>query len=112
MACFDHSDRPEGPSPPRESSDILARGTDSSNPLCSGGESVSPVPSMATGAKAPAFRRKCEPGRDQRAGRTGDEPARFGCFSLTGIDAVPPLSPRETKALKEKSPGLPGTLCR
>src|SRR5580704_11891656 len=32
MVCFDHSDRPEGPSPPRKSSDILARGTDSSNP--------------------------------------------------------------------------------
>src|ERR1700736_1379585 len=34
MARFDHSDRPEGPSPPRKSSDIFARGTNSSNPLC------------------------------------------------------------------------------
>src|SRR6266404_2299831 len=32
MACFDHSDRPEDPSPPRKSSDILARGTEGSNP--------------------------------------------------------------------------------
>src|SRR5438132_8991434 len=35
--------------------DNLWRGTDGSNPLPSGGESVSPVPSMATGAKGPAF---------------------------------------------------------
>src|SRR6267143_895876 len=33
----------------------------------------------------------------------GHEQARLGCFSLTGIDAVPP---REIKALNEKSPGL------
>jgi hypothetical protein len=40
MACFDHSDRPESPSPQRKSIDILARGTDNSNPLCSRGESA------------------------------------------------------------------------
>jgi hypothetical protein len=41
--------RPESPSPPRKSSDILTRGTDSSNPctLGSAGESVSPMNSAA-----------------------------------------------------------------
>src|SRR6266850_569502 len=38
----------------------------------------------------PGFCRECEPGRDQRTGRAGPEPARLGCFSLTGIAAVPP----------------------
>src|SRR5437667_12012782 len=61
-------------------------------------------------AQRPGFRRECEPGRDQRTGPAGHEPARFGCFSVTGIDAVPP---RKIKALNEKSPGLRlGTLCR
>src|SRR5438552_11651476 len=32
-------------------------------------------------------RRECEPGRDQRTGHAGQESARVGCFSLTGIDA-------------------------
>ena len=36
----------------------------------------------------PGFCRECEPGRDQRTGPVGPEPARLGCFSLTGIDAV------------------------
>src|SRR6202048_2662828 len=52
-------------------------------------------------AQRPGFCRECEPGRDQRTGRAGPEPARLGCFSLTGIDAVPP---REITALNEKSP--------
>jgi len=30
----------------------------------------------------PGFCRECEPGRDQRTGRAGPEPARLGCFSL------------------------------
>jgi hypothetical protein len=38
----------------------------------------------------PGFCRECEPGRDQRTGRAGPEPARLSCFSLTGIAAVPP----------------------
>src|ERR1700732_4383389 len=87
-----------------------SRGTDGSNPVPSAGESVSPAPFMVGGAKA---RRSpgCEPGRDQRTGRAGHEPARLVPFSLTGIDAVPP---RKIKALNEKSPGLgPGhTLSR
>src|ERR1700730_11458661 len=45
--------------------------------------------------------RECEPRRDQRTGRAGHAAARLGCFSLTGIDAVPP---REIRALNEKSP--------
>jgi hypothetical protein len=40
-------------------------------------------------AQRSGFRRECEPGRDQRTGRAGHEPARLGPFSLTGIDAVP-----------------------
>ena len=61
-------------------------------------------------AQRPGFRRECQPGRDQRTGRAGHEPARLGCFSLTGIDAVPP---RKISALNEKSPGRGlGTLCR
>src|SRR6202011_5114370 len=61
-------------------------------------------------AQRPGFRPECEPGRDQRTGRVGHEPARLGCFSLTGIDVVPP---REIKALNEKSPGLGlDPLCR
>src|SRR6266446_1218150 len=36
----DHPDRPVAPSPPRESSDILARGTEGSNPSSSSGESA------------------------------------------------------------------------
>jgi hypothetical protein len=40
-------------------------------------------------AQRPGFRRECEPGRDQRTRRTGYEPAHRGCFSLTGIDALP-----------------------
>ena len=58
--------------------------------------------------KSPAFGRGCESGRDQRTGRAGPEPARLGCFSLTGIAAVPP---REIKAQQREEPrpwpGLP-----
>jgi len=58
----------------------------------------------------PGFCRECEPGRDQRTGRAGPEPARLGCFSLTGIAAVPPFG--KSKRSNEKSPGLGlGTLC-
>src|SRR6267378_554348 len=53
-------------------------------------------------AQRPGFRPECEPGRDQRKGRADHEPARLGCFSLIGIDAV---SPREIEALNERSPG-------
>jgi hypothetical protein len=61
-------------------------------------------------AQRPGFRRECEPGRDQRTGRAGHEPARLGCFSLTGIDAVPPW---KITARNEKSPGLGlDPLCR
>jgi hypothetical protein len=57
----------------------------------------------------PGFCRECEPGRDQRTGRAGPEPARLGCCSLTGIAAVP-LG--KSKCSNEKSPGLGlGTLC-
>src|SRR5882762_6024107 len=49
----------------------------------------------------PGFCRECEPGRDQRTGRAGPEPARLGCFSLTGIAAVPP---REIKAQQREEP--------
>ena len=56
----------------------------------------------------PGFCRECEPGRDQRTGRAGPEPALLGCFSLTGIAAVPP---REIKAQQREEPrpwpGLP-----
>src|SRR6267378_3765312 len=38
----------------------------------------------------PGYCRECEPARDQRTGRACPEPARLGCFSLTGIAAVPP----------------------
>jgi hypothetical protein len=54
-------------------------------------------------AQWPGFRREREPGRDQRERRAGPEPARLGCFSVTGIDAVPLW---EIKALNKKSPGL------
>ncbi len=50
------------------------------------------------------FRRECEPGRDQRTGRGGLQPAGLRLFSLTGIDAVPPFG--KTKTLNEKLPGL------
>src|SRR5437762_5191303 len=57
----------------------------------------------------PGFCRECEPGRDQRTGRDGPEPARLGCFSLTGIAAVPLW---KSKRSNEKSPGLGlGSLC-
>ena len=49
----------------------------------------------------PGFCRECEPGRDQRTGRAGPEPARLGCFSLTGIAAVPP---QEIKAQQREEP--------
>jgi hypothetical protein len=49
----------------------------------------------------PGFCRECEPGRDQRTGRAGREPARLGCFSLTGIAAVPP---QEIKAQQREEP--------
>src|SRR5205814_6791173 len=52
-------------------------------------------------AQRPGVRRECEPGRDQRMGRAGHEPARLGCFSLTGIDAVPP---RKIKAPQREVP--------
>ena len=49
-------------------------------------------------AQRPRVRRECEPGRDQRTGPAGDELARPGRFSLTGIDAVPPgRSQRSTR---------------
>src|ERR1700732_1244057 len=49
-------------------------------------------------AQRPGFPRRCEPGRDQRTGPAGDELARPGRFSLTGIDAVPPgRSQRSTR---------------
>jgi len=41
-------------------------------------------------AQKPGVRRECEPGRDQRTGRAGQESARLGPLSLTGIVAVPP----------------------
>src|SRR6266436_5903990 len=44
----------------------------------------------------PGFCRECEPGRDQRTGRAGPEPARLGCLSPAGIDAVPPLGDQGT----------------
>src|SRR6266478_5476508 len=49
----------------------------------------------------PGFCRECEPGRDQRTGRAGPEPARLVCFSLTGIAAVPS---REIKAQQREEP--------
>jgi hypothetical protein len=49
----------------------------------------------------PGFCREPEPGRDQRTGRAGPEPARLGCLSLTGIAAVPP---REIKAQQREEP--------
>jgi hypothetical protein len=54
--------------------------------------------------KRTGFRRECEPGRDQRTGHAGLQPARLRLFSLTGIDAVPPFG--KTKTLNEKMPGL------
>src|SRR6266849_3715732 len=41
--------------------------------------------------KRTGFRRECEPGRDQRTGHAGLQPAGLRLFSLTGIDAVPPF---------------------
>jgi hypothetical protein len=61
-------------------------------------------------AQRPGFRPECEPGRDQRKGRADHEPARLGCSSLIGIDAVPlGKSKRSTKGAQDL--GL-DTLCR
>ncbi len=61
-------------------------------------------------AQRPGFRREGEPGRDQRAGRAGHDPARLDPFSLTGTDAVPP---RESRRATRRAQALPGhTLSR
>jgi len=74
-------------------------GTTGSNPLSSGGESVSPVPSRATSSEPAPWRRSARGwGRDK--GRAGREPVLLGSFSLSGIDAVPPRD-NDTRAAVE-----------
>ena len=64
---------------------------------------------MLPGAAIPNDRSRCDPtlikaiARGRAWFEEGYEPAHCGCFSLTGIDAVPP---REIKALNEMCPGL------
>jgi hypothetical protein len=50
--------------------------------------------------KRTGFRRECEPGRDQRTGHAGLQPAGLRLFSLTGIDAVPPLSGKPKRSMR------------
>ena len=58
---------------------------------------------MATGAKGPALAGSVSLDETRERDVLGHERAHLGCFSLTGIDAVPP---RKITALDEKSPSL------
>src|SRR6266404_9737475 len=78
------------------------RGTRSSNPAPSGSQSVLTGGFHGCRRKGPAFAGSVSLEETREWDVLGHEQARLGCFSLTGIDAVPP---REIKALNERSPG-------
>src|SRR5437868_15441997 len=84
--------------------DNLGRGTDGSNPLPSGSQSVSLVPSAATGTKGPAFAANVSLDETRERDMLATNRLALALFPLTGIDAVPPFG--KTKTLNEKMPGL------
>src|SRR6266436_5680385 len=100
LALRDNRDRPPAPSDPRKEVTPSREGPRvriSFPPPASLSHQCLPC----LPPQRPGFCRECEPGRDQRTGRAGPEPARLGCFSLTGIAAVPP---REIKAQQREEP--------
>src|SRR5258708_15079507 len=92
MAYFDYSDQPEGSSPPRKSSDILARGTEGSNRSSSSGESGANLIFGGESHRWPPGICGGEVGRDAQGISISRQPT---AISLSGPIPVPQGKPVE-----------------
>ena len=86
--CFDRSDRPEGPSPLRKSSDISREGPRVRIRLPPPASLFSPVPSRATGSEPRGLAAVCAWVETEK-GTGRPRLVLLGPFSLSGFDAVP-----------------------